>query len=506
MLSNLFRHCTSAVLGTLAIVLLSLNSYADNFASQLPQTEGKLWAGFDIDCNSPTCAGYTSINMMIPDSNGNLIGQKIGTGVYKDVTGVNKDVTLTLTTHKSDQARNRNTANFTLSRDFIFNGVWTFSNSVGEKVFTQTHTPTFDNPNTWSFSRYFLTGASSDFLLTGDKASQAYTMLNGIQLEVIDKAHSDYTWNASDNNQYWNANYWLKTDGSGKRGTPEAGDLCYVENKWIRVPSDGASFAPTLLLGTKGELLIGHTPCTVNDLVLNGGGIHQGSNGDAAVLNGNVYVAGDSYIDIDDPTHDRTVQINSKISGTGAINVMGRTDSLRSLILNSANPDYSGEYILNNSVLNANVAGALDGASVTLKGNSSANFTGPQIIDQLKMTEGTGAVTATDDLTIAHLIKDLEDILTVSGNLTLSELTLYLPDDFDVTQPFETGIETENLLDFASIVTTAILNDEIFPLSLVNDSGEIRGQFASAEGVPEPSTWALLIIGSAGLLYFRRRK
>ena len=38
------------------------------------------------------------------------------------------------------------------------------------------------------------------------------------------------------------------------------------------------------------------------------------------------------------------------------------------------------------------------------------------------------------------------------------------------------------------------------------DKFAIRGRYVDPNAVPEPSTWALLILGAAGLLYWRKRK
>ena len=112
------------------------------------------------------------------------------------------------------------------------------------------------------------------------------------------------------------------------------------------------------------------------------------------------------------------------------------------------------------------------------------------------------------------------DILIVNGDITLNDGLIYLELADDSTlQPGErftmvlSGNNSEAFANDPNFIDTYVRSSDFTDLEYVPlTSGDYIGKFAitgrsyNLNEIPEPSTWALLILGAAGLLYFRKRK
>ena len=115
---------------------------------------------------------------------------------------------------------------------------------------------------------------------------------------------------------------------------------------------------------------------------------------------------------------------------------------------------------------------------------------------------------------------DQNDILIVNGDITLNDGLIYLELADDSTlQPgerFTMVLSGNNSAAFANdpnFINTYVRSSAFTDLDYVQlTSGNYNGKFAitgrsyNLNEIPEPSTWALLIVGVASLLYFRKRK
>ena len=108
------------------------------------------------------------------------------------------------------------------------------------------------------------------------------------------------------------------------------------------------------------------------------------------------------------------------------------------------------------------------------------------------------------------------DILIVDGDITLGNnaiITLAMTDDctLGLGESFTAILSAEN--SSALNVLNYIQTSDFTDLKYVQlEGGAYNGRYAitgrrlNANEIPEPSTWALLILGVAGMLYWRKRK
>ena len=109
---------------------------------------------------------------------------------------------------------------------------------------------------------------------------------------------------------------------------------------------------------------------------------------------------------------------------------------------------------------------------------------------------------------------DENDKLIVSGDFEIADGSIIYLELADMGA-FSTGDSFEALIqagsaddDYTDAISSAIVPGWPFTDWSVNKSGDsyyIRGVY-DPNAVPEPSTWALLVLGAAGLLYWRKRK
>ena len=304
-------------------------------------------------------------------------------------------------------------------------GVWTMTDGNENTLFSVTHNPTFNTPATWSFNQYFNPGTSS-VEMKAALSTKAYTMFNGLELQVIkvlDEGSTAYRWSAG-RAQWLAADKWIKNDGTS--GTPQAGDVCYVAginpagadtSYWVETTT--ATFPATLIMGTGSRLIVKNN-ATANDMILDGGFIHHGEGGKTFSLSGNLCVTSNSTIDLDDGSA-RTLQIKSTLSGSGNLTVLGSSASNSVLEISNANADaYSGKFILNKATLKLSGANACVGSGdLDIPSTSQLTLNGPNAgLHNVNKLTGTGpiSVTATSRFDLAS-----SEPQTYSGTISIAK-------------------------------------------------------------------------------------
>ena len=101
-----------------------------------------------------------------------------------------------------------------------------------------------------------------------------------------------------------------------------------------------------------------------------------------------------------------------------------------------------------------------------------------------------------NDLAILKIDVLDEDVLNVLKGSTTPFQLFDLPD----------GVEIEG--EFADILLPELDNGASWDLSRFLTEGVIalKGEPFSPNEIPEPATWALLLFGAAGLMFWRKRK
>ncbi|MBQ3351327.1 MAG: autotransporter-associated beta strand repeat-containing protein [Thermoguttaceae bacterium] len=304
-------------------------------------------------------------------------------------------------------------------------GVWTMTDGNENTLFSVTHNPTFNTPATWSFNQYFNPGTSS-VEMNAALSTKAYTMFNGLELQVIkvlDEGSTAYRWSAG-RAQWLAADKWIKNDGTS--GTPQAGDVCYVAginpagadtSYWVETTT--ATFPATLIMGTGSRLIVKNN-ATANDMILDGGYLHHGEGGKTFSLSGNLCVTSNSTIDLDDGSA-RTLQIKSTLSGSGNLTVLGSSASNSVLEISNANADaYSGKFILNKATLKLSGANACVGSGdLDIPSTSQLTLNGPNAgLHNVNKLTGSGpiSVTATSRFDLAS-----SEPQTYSGTISIAK-------------------------------------------------------------------------------------
>ena len=110
---------------------------------------------------------------------------------------------------------------------------------------------------------------------------------------------------------------------------------------------------------------------------------------------------------------------------------------------------------------------------------------------------------------------DDNDILIVNGDITLGNnaiITLAMTDcTLGLGESFTAILSAENSsdLDILNFIQTTDFTDLKY-VQITDDTYgpvyAITGRRLNANEIPEPSTWALLLLGAAGLLYWRKKK
>ena len=257
-------------------------------------------------------------------------------------------------------------------------GTWTMTNGDGDLLFSYAHNSKLSDTSTWSFTQYAKPGTSGASL-TAAVGSKKYTMFNGLELQEISSRTADYLW--SPGRAQWLADgKWV--DQNGNAGVPEAGDVCCVtstdaaamnQNYWLE--STNTAFPSTLVMAS-GSRFIFKNNASVDDMILDGSFMHHGEQGKTFALNGNLFVASDSTIDIDDGGA-RTLTVNSVLSGTGDLNVLGSSTGNSVLALTANSTEYRGSFSLSKTTLKLSGANSsLGRGALNIPSNSQLELAG----------------------------------------------------------------------------------------------------------------------------------
>ena len=268
----------------------------------------------------------------------------------------------------------------------------------GDEIFSYTHTLTFGTSSTWSFEQTFKPATTSVSMLA-EKTSKPYTMFNGMELQEFSPNTADYTWSAG--RAAWLADgKWI--DKTGSAGTPAAGDICYIsssdptgmdKNYWFETTT--TEFPATLVMAS-GSRMIFKSNATVNDLILDNAYLHHGQGKNSYALGGNMTVVTDSTIDIDDGDW-RTLQINSVITGSGNLTLLGNGASTATVELSRGYAGYTGKFILNKVNLKLTTTNGCVGAGdLDIPETSQLTLDGPNYgLHYVNNLTGSGPISVT---------------------------------------------------------------------------------------------------------------
>lgn len=360
------------------------------------------------------------------------------------------------------------------------------------------------------------------------------------------------------------ASTWHEGSTSGTNPNsyiPTVGDVAYITNTnasssttfTVRTPEnlndvDGAThyFLAELHIGPKGNLGLKNAYATVcvPNLILEGGSIGNAKGGTsrAAKLDGSIRVVADSTIA--PPTESnirRTIDVLADISGSA--NLTFRNTGI--IALSGDNSGFTGKATLEtNTTLRLNSENALgpagdlttqNGAELTvnnseklskltaagtLKFNGTGTLEVPTVSGSgytLNQSGATLFLTGQDatldgnyNQTGGALRRNFDSPITITGDLALSEIEvnaedadLFNPDTIypllygpKVSTIDVSGLSLTGVGGLADVALSGLLQDGVF---YIGSSGAISGQ------VPEPATWALLLLGILGLA-LRRKK
>ena len=372
-----------------------------------------------------------------------------------------------------------------------------------------------------------------------------------------------YATDGGSSSNWTTTNTWHEgsTSGTNPNGyIPTVGDVAYITNTsssatvyTVRTPEnlndvEGAThyFLAELHIGPKGNLGLKNANATVcvPNLILEGGSIGNAKGGTsrAAKLDGSIRVVADSTIA--PPTESnirRTIDILADISGSA--NLTFRNTGI--IALSGDNSGFTGKAILDtNTTLRLNSENALgpagdlttqNGAELTVNNSETLSkltaagtlkFNGTGILEvpsidgsgitlnqtgaTLYLTGEDATIDGTYNQTGGALRRNFDSPITITGDLALSNLEINA-DDADLFNPDSiypilygpsvssvdwSGLTLTGVGALADISLSGMLQDGIF---YIGSTGAI-GNY-----VPEPATWALLLMGLFGLA-LRRKK
>lgn len=303
----------------------------------------------------------------------------VDTNLYRDFlfSASQKPFTLTLDNLAEDAVYRMTVHSIDMDIDQSA-GTWTMINGNGDLLFSRAHDSKLSDTSTWSFTQYAKPGTSSASL-TAAVGSKKFIMFNGLELQEISSRTADYLW--SPGRAQWLADgKWV--DQNGNAGVPEAGGVCYVtstdatamdQKYWLE--STGTAFPSTLVMAS-GSRFIFKSNASADDMILDGGFLHHGEQGKTFALNGNMFVASDSTIDIDDGSM-RTLAINSVLSGPGDLAILGNGSANALVTLTGNSSGYDGSFELSKVTLKlSGTNSSLGRGALNIPSNSQLELAG----------------------------------------------------------------------------------------------------------------------------------
>ena len=228
-----------------------------------------------------------------------------------------------------------------------------------------------------------------------------------------------------------------------------------------------------------------------------------------AAVNVNLTSADGTNIQVD---ADKTAIIHSPIAGNGGFVKTGEG----TLVLN-ANNTYAGDTTVEAGTLKLTDSGTFGSGSLTVMDGAIVDvseLTSPVAFSSLTLNDNsTLKLTLTKSgsdwtLSTPYNVESAEldgsiDLLLTGDEITLDDVGI-LGTFITSASPIAGSIASINLDELSNLLPESTY------LYYTTDNNGTLGQIAlgmngGGEGVPEPSTWALLILGAMGLLFFKKR-
>ncbi len=223
-------------------------------------------------------------------------------------------------------------------------------------------------------------------------------------------------------NATWTDSTYWTSQTTGQAGSPAAGDSAIVGNSMtFRTPGTSTtgtySFPASLTVNTGGTVTLKNTAGAIADIsnfTLNGGSIAQGNGNSVAILSGNISVTANSLFGT--LGADRTIALQSNLSGTGNLTVEGAGV----VSLSGTNSTYSGDWHLTAGIVRTDNTTETTGTDprfgsgvIYLKGGGiGATVANASILNNLVAVAETTSILNGDNNV------QLRGSLTGSGNLS----------------------------------------------------------------------------------------